>query len=175
MKTLKHLILLTIISFFLASCNSVRVTTDYDTQTDFTQFKRFAFYKKGIDMCKISDLDKKRILRAIEKELLAKGMVKSNEPDVLVSIFTKSEKKVDVFVDPWFPMYYGPFWGNNISRYTEGTLFIDLIDKNAKKLIWQGIGIGALNTSGKVEKKEERINEFVTEILNRFPPGNNKK
>ncbi len=36
---------------------------------------------KGIDRVEISDLDKKRILRAIERELKAKGMVPSDNPD----------------------------------------------------------------------------------------------
>ncbi len=175
MKTLKQLGIFTIISLFILSCSSVQVKTDYDTQTDFTQYKTFAFYKKGIDKSKISDLDKRRILRAIEKELLAKGMTKSNNPDMLVSIFAKSKQKIDVYTNPWYPSYYGMYWQNNVSKYTEGTLFIDLIDKNGKKLIWQGVGRGALSTSNKVEKKEERINEFVAEILNRFPPGNEKK
>lgn len=156
---------------FLISCSTVSVATDYDTKTDFNAYKTFAFYKPGIDKAKISDLDKKRILRAIERELLTKGLTKSSTPDVLVSIFAKSVKKVNVYRNNGFyPYYYGPNWGTTYSRYTEGTLFIDLIDPNAKSLIWQGTGKGALNTSGNVHKKEERVNEFVKEILDHFPP-----
>jgi len=160
--------------FLLASCSSVRVTADYDTATDFTKYKTFAFYKKGIDKVDISDLDKKRILKAIESELVAKGFTKSLKPDVLVNIFTKSRQKVDVYSNNmyygWHPWYYGPNFGMHISKYTEGTLFIDLIDANQKELAWQGIGSGALNTSGNVSKKEERIKEFVTEIMAKYPP-----
>jgi transcriptional regulator NrdR family protein len=87
MKNLK-LLFLPIIVLLITSCSSVRVVTDYDTQTDFNQYKTFAFYKKGIDKAPISDLDKKRIMRAIEAELAAKGMTKSATPDVLVSLFT---------------------------------------------------------------------------------------
>ena len=56
----------------LASCSSVRVATDYDPQVNFASYKSFAFYKPGIDKADISDLDKKRILRAIEQEMLKK-------------------------------------------------------------------------------------------------------
>ena len=59
--------------FLVASCSSVRVSSDYDTATDFSKFKTFAFYKKGIDKVEISDLDKRRILKALESELLAKS------------------------------------------------------------------------------------------------------
>jgi hypothetical protein len=41
-------------------------------------------------------LDKKRVLRAIESELLAKGFMKSENPDMLVSFFTKSRERVNV-------------------------------------------------------------------------------
>jgi hypothetical protein len=175
MKILKLLFLLCLV--VLTSCSSVRVVSDYDTKVDFTSYKTFAFYKKGIDKASVSDLDKKRIMRAVEAELLAKGFSKSANPDILVSIFTKSREQVNVSdnnigigwgwgYNPWF---YGRT-NININQYTEGTLFIDFIDKNTNELIWQGIGSGAMKMSN-IEKKEERINEFVYEIISTYPPG----
>jgi hypothetical protein len=175
MKILKLLFLLCLV--MLTSCSSVRVVSDYDTKVDFTSYKTFAFYKKGIDKASVSDLDKKRIMRAVEAELLAKGFSKSANPDILVSIFTKSREQVNVSdnnigigwgwgYNPWF---YGRT-NININQYTEGTLFIDFIDKNTNELIWQGIGSGAMKMSN-IEKKEERINEFVYKIISTYPPG----
>ena len=98
----------------LVSCTSVNVYSDYDKETDFSEFKTYAFYKKGIDKVEISDLDKKRILRAIEKELKLKGLVPSENPDLLVNIFTKSREKIDVYNNNyygWYPWYYGYGYG----------------------------------------------------------------
>lgn len=178
MKALKFLPL-ALIFIVASSCSSIRVTTDYDTSADFSNYKTFAFYKKGIDKAEISDLDKRRILKAIESEMLAKGFTKSDEPDLLVNIFAKSTQKVDVynnnnFYYGWHPWYYGPNFGTHISKYTEGTLFIDLIDANKKELAWQGIGSGALSATGNVAKKEEKIKEFVAEIMAQYPPGTKK-
>ncbi len=178
MKFIKILPL--VLLFMVGSCSSVRVTSDYDTSTDFSNYKTFAFYKKGIDKAEISDLDKKRILKAIESELFAKGYTKSESPDLLVNIFTKSRQKVDIYNNShiytgWHPWYYGPNFGTHISKYTEGTLFIDLIDTNKKELAWQGIGSGALNSSYNVTRKEARIKEFVSEIMTKYPPGSNQK
>ena len=175
MKILKLLFLLCLV--MLTSCSSVRVVSDYDTKVDFTSYKTFAFYKKGIDKASVSDLDKKRIMRAVEAELVAKGFNKSANPDILVSIFTKSREQVNVSdnnigigwgwgYNPWF---YGRT-NININQYTEGTLFIDFIDKKTNELIWQGIGSGAMKMSN-IEKKEERINEFVYKIISTYPPG----
>ena len=167
----------------ISSCVSVRVSSDYDKNIDFTTYKTYAFYKKGIDKVEISDLDKRRILRAIEADLHAKGFIKSKDPDILVNIFTKSREKIDVYNNAyygWYPWYYGygfygPGYGYgfgyyNVSRSIEGTLFIDLIDARKKELAWQGIGSGALASSKSIEKKEARINEFVTEIMLQYPP-----
>ena len=58
----------------------------------------------------------------------------------------------------------------NINQYTEGTLFIDFIDKKNNELIWQGIGSGAMKMSN-IEKKEKRINELVNKIILTYPPN----
>jgi len=170
MKIIKVFTLLLV--FLLASCSSVSVTTDYEPKTNFNVYKTFAFYKKGIDNALISDIDKKRILRYIESELIAKGMTKSNNPDILVNIFAKSSKRVDVYENSyngWGSGYYGSNYRNSVSKYTEGTLFIDIIDASKKALVWQGVGIGALTYSS-VSKKEKRVKEFVTKIMAKFPP-----
>lgn len=175
MKSIKFLPVLLL--FILGSCSSVRVNSDYDKNVDFSQYKSYAFHKTGIDKVEISDLDKKRILRAIETELTKKGMTKSETPDLLVNIFTKEREQVDVtqYNAGWgYGWGYGwnPYlWGGRtyVSTSTEGTLFIDLIDAKKKELVWQGQGSGYLTQER--EKKEERINEFVAKILAQFPPS----
>jgi len=174
MKILK-LLSVFVFAFLLNSCVSIRVSSDYDSNTDFSQYKTFAFYKKGIDKVEISSLDKKRILAAVEHELLAKGFTKSDNPDVLVNIFTKAQQKVNVYqngghYNMWHPWYYGANYGTHISKYTEGTLFVDLIDAHKKELAWQGIGSGALVKTGNVAKKEAKIKEFIFEIMKNYPP-----
>lgn len=167
----------------LSACSAIKVSTDYDATIDFTKYKTFAFFKPGIDKANISDLDKKRILRAIEFELEAKGMTKSENPEMLVSIFTKSRERVQVdqnnfgygFGWGWNPWMMNGFQSNvNVSQYSEGTLFVDFIDKAKKELIWQGVGTGALRIQNR-EKKEARIKEFVKEIIARFPPNSENK
>ncbi|MDY2588451.1 DUF4136 domain-containing protein [Winogradskyella aquimaris] len=175
-----------VFTILLSSCSSVRVAADYDRETNFDQYKTFAFFKPGIDKAEISDIDKRRILRAIEAELMAKGMTKSENPDMLVSIFTKSTQRVDVYNNAWgagawgwggfnrWGWGWGPgfgWGGNNVSTTTEGMLFIDFIDTDKKELFWQGSGTGYLVTRN-VEKKEARIKQFVAKTLEQFPPSN---
>ncbi len=148
MKTIIKLLPIALIAMVITSCSSVRVAADYDRDVDFNQYKTFAFFKSGIDKAEISDLDKKRILRAIEAELLAKGYTKSENPDMLVSIFTKSNQRVDVYNNSWGFGAWGwgaPGWGwgwnmqPNVSTRTQGVLFVDLIDAKKKELVWKSI------------------------------------
>lgn len=170
MKAIKLLLLLTV--FALASCGSVRVETDYDRNANFSSFQTYAFYKPGIDEAKISDLDKRRILRAIDATLSTKGMTKSQTPELLVSIFTKESERVDVYNNNfgWGGWGWGGNWGNSVARTTEGTLYIDIIDAKKNELIWQGIGRSSLYRGSDINKRDERINNIVSEILAEYPP-----
>ncbi|MEK8180455.1 DUF4136 domain-containing protein [Flavobacterium buctense] len=173
---MKKFALLTVSILLLASCSSIRVNSDYDKQVDFTPYKTYAFYKTGIDKAEISDLDKKRILRSIDETMIAKGFSKSETPDLLISFFTKEREEVNVnqFNAGWgygWGWGWNPFlWGGNttVTRHSEGTLYIDIIDAKKKELIWQGEGEGVLTKD--THKKDEMIKEFVTKILEQYPP-----
>jgi hypothetical protein len=176
MKTIKLLPILLL--FLVASCDTVKVYSDYDKTVDFNQYKTFAYMRSGIDKVEISDLDKKRILNAIDQQLLAKGFTKSEDPDFLVNIFTKSREEISVNQSyngwgygwgwgwGWNPYMYG---GNTyVSSSTEGTLFIDFIDAKKKELIWQGEGSGTLSRD--MNEKDVIVNDIVTKILAQYPP-----
>lgn len=169
MKTLKLLSILLIAT--LASCSSVRVNADYDKKAVFTNYKSYAYLKNGIDKAEISDLDKKRILYSIDEVMSAKGFVKSENPAVLISIFTKERERVDIYNNMGFGWGWNPYWGmgySNVTTSQEGSLFIDIIDAKTKELVWQGEGTGSLSKN--TDKKDARIKEFVSKILEQYPP-----
>lgn len=187
MKKFKLLIIPIIALVLLSSCNSVRVLSDYDQKANFSEYKSYAFYKTGIDKVQISDLDKKRILRAIETEMTSRGFVKSETPDILINIFTKEQERVDVYNNNfgwggmggwgwggyggWGPGYgWGWGGGSMVSTSTEGSLYIDLVDTKSKQLVWQGKGEGTLANTKNIKKKEQRIKEFVSQIMKQYPP-----
>ena len=156
----------------LASCSSVFVLTDHDSSVDFSQYKSFAYYKSQIDEVDLSDLDKRRILKALDTTLQAKGLIKSEVPDLLVSFETKAKQKVYVnsfntWGWGWNPWFWGPNYSNVISQ-TEGTLYINLIDAQSKQLVWQGKGRG--NISEYTKERDKRIAYFVGEIVSMYPP-----
>ena len=165
-----------LLSFILTilGCSSINVFTDHDSGVDFSEYKTFAYYKPGIDKVEISDLDKRRILKAIDIQMAQKSIMKSDIPDLLVSINTTAKEKVYVNNNfngfwgwGWNPWIWGPNQ-NTVSSRTEGVLYIDLIDARTKMLVWQGKGKGGISEFNK--NRDERIALFVAEILKNYPP-----
>ena len=157
------------------SCNVVNVATDYDRQANFDTYKTYSFHQKGLEKLDINDLDKRRIVGAIEENLAAKGFTKvTSNPDLVINVLASSTQEVDINNNAYgygpYGYYYGGYWGGypTVSEYTAGNIIIDIVDDKNNILVWQGIGSG-LNLSN-VSSKADRIPQAVNEILAKFPP-----
>ena len=80
--------------------------------------------------------------------------------------------------------YYGygmgyPYgWGSgftttriNYNTYTDGTLFIDMIDAKTKRLVWQGRGTKTLEPKASNEKREQNLAYALKQIFMYYPPA----
>lgn len=163
----------------LCSCSSIRVYSDFDNNIDFSNYKTFAYFKPEIDRVDISDLDKRRILKALDNEMSLKGLSKSETPDLLIGFTTKAKDKIYVnnfnnFSWGWGwgwgfnPWLWGPNGFNTISTKTEGTLYVNIIDATTRQLVWQGKGRGGIDEN--IKNRNERISLFVKEIVGSYPP-----
>lgn len=177
MKLIKFIPFLTLMLF--ASCSSVSVVTDYDRSVNFTEFKTYAYLKSGLDDMEISDLDKKRIMQAIDFEMASKGFMKGENPDLLLNLFTDTQQDVYVnqYYGGWGYGYYRPWgwnpwmWGGghqSVRTQTQGILYIDILKAANKELIWQGKVSAELRLNP--EKKDERIKEMIAKVLASYPP-----
>ena len=177
----KIIILILFVSIF-NSCDSIRVSSDYNKNVDFSSLKSYAFSKDGIDQVKINDIDKKRILKAIDVELYNKGFRKNSiNPDFIINFFTETNQKINYYPSSNYygsavsyggMGHYAGSWYLDSYNYNEGVLFIDIVDNKNSELVWQGIGKGYIYTD-KPEKKNAKINAIVGKILLQFPPKNN--
>ena len=168
---MRSLIFLAIFSIFFISCSSVKVFTDFDSSVNFSKYKSFAFSKDQIKKIEISDLDKKRILSSIEKQMQMKGYTISNNPDLIINVNTKSRE--DVYINryndyPYYGWYpYGMSTTYKPSTRIIGLLYIDVIDAKTGSLLWQGNGSGTLSSNRAT--RDELINNFVSKLLESYP------
>ena len=163
---------------FLASCSSIQVSYDYDKTTDFSKFKTYEYTGDAMKL-PIQELDRNRIIAAIDKQMTAKGFTKSDNPDVLLDLQVKLEQKTEATATNNGGMYYGRgyrYGGGfttttiNVENYVVGTLFINMVDKANGTLAWQGRGTRTLSENPTPEKKEANINYAIVEIFKKYPP-----
>lgn len=188
-------LLFVIVILFLAGCSSIKVTSDYDTTVDFTQFKTFEYYGWAEESNKIlNQLEQERIETAFGKELKKRGLSsveKGAGGDLIITLYVITEQKTSTTANTTttgmggygYGGYYGygPAYGwggssmhNSTTTYSErdytvGTLVIDVYDAKEKKLIWESVGSGTLQESKTPEAKEKNTNVAVSKIMATYP------
>ena len=63
----------------------------------------------------------------------------------------------------------------DVNTYVEGTLFINMIDRQMEKIVWQGRGTKTLDEHASAEKREGNINKAVQYIFQKYPVQPQKK
>jgi hypothetical protein len=178
---MKKLFIPIIIILIASSCATIKVTSDYDKTAPFTAYKTYAFTPEALNL-KLDDLNKNRIIKAVENELSLKGFTKAEKPDVLIDLKLSAETKQTATANTsggyggyGYGYRYG--WGGgfstttiNYDSYKEGTLFVDMIDATKLQLVWQGRGVGTLDPDASSEKRESNINNAVKLIFTKYPP-----
>lgn len=158
------------------SCASVKTVFDYDKKVDFTQFKTYQLTKDDLEES-VGTFNRERILKATEAELLAKGLTKAENADLLVNAHIKSKTQVQATATSSGGYgAYGWYRGGgttyiNYDEYTEGTLFITIAEADTETIIWQGAGSKTLDENVSADKREANINYAIQQILSNYPPG----
>jgi hypothetical protein len=179
---MRKLTFLLSIMIIAASCSSVKVSSDFDKTAGFASYKTYNFTNEAKALPGINDLNKNRILTAVETELAAKGFTKNeNNPDVLIDVQLKGEQKQTATATNSGGRYgYGYRYGYgggfstttiNYETYVDGTLFVDMIDVSKNQLVWQGRGTKTVDPDASQKKKEDNINYAVKQIFTKYPPA----
>jgi hypothetical protein len=176
---MRNILLFACLLFFTASCSSIKVSSDFDKTAGFTSYKTYAFTPEALAL-PLDDINRNRLLAAVEKELAAKGFTKSDNPDVLIDLNIKTQTQQTAtatnsggYYGRGYRYGYGGGFSTttiNYDTYTDGTLFIDMIDATKKQLVWQGRGTKTLDKDASQQRREENINYAVEQIFVKYPP-----
>ncbi|HEX6223593.1 MAG TPA: DUF4136 domain-containing protein [Chryseolinea sp.] len=170
--------LLFVLAIGLVACSSITTSYDYDKTVDFTKYKTYNFTPEALKLG-VQELNRERLIAAIDREMTSRGFTKADNPDALIDLLGKmEEKRTATATTSGGGMYgYGRYgYGGgfsttqvNYNDYTEGTLFINFIDRASEKIVWQGRGTKTLSETATPEKRERNINEGVSMIYQKFP------
>jgi hypothetical protein len=184
---MKKLMFLMIISLLFGAGSALAqdVRYDFDQTKDFTKYKTYRWVPiKGADP--IDDLTASRLTAAIDSQLAAKGLTKTDADtaDLYIGFQTAlgSEKQFTSYNTGWGA---GPGWGSgwygyggmsstttygSTSTVYVGQLDLSMYDSSEKKLVWRGAATKTLDPKAKPEKKEKNIAKAVEKLLKNYPP-----
>jgi hypothetical protein len=180
---LKYGFILIAVAGMIACSSSVKVTSDYDKNVNFQQYKTFSLSKVDPSKQSISALNQDRVEKAIRAEMTKKGFQESADGDLIVHslVILKDKQSVTANTDYYgYGGTYRPYgWGGgmgvsgtttyNVQDYKDGSLIIEVVDAKTQKLIWEGIGNKEIDKP--LKDPEKKVPEVVTSIMASFPPG----
>jgi len=163
-----------------------KTSYDYNKAANFAAFKTYA-HKDGTKVGQ--PLIDERIVNAIDAELAAKGLTKTeSNPDLFVVYHVAFDKQKDISTfSSGYGGGYGAYgwgwggggWGGGTTSTTVrdilvGTLVIDLADAKAKQMAWRGMATKeGIDTQAKPEKRDKNIANAVKKIFKNYPPKPN--
>ncbi len=169
----------------VAGCSSTpTVLVNADPTVDFYQYKTYGFMPTlSTDNANYESMESNFLKVAVAQELDRRGLLYSDNPDLLVNFYINTKEKIRSRSTPTTGAYYGyragyydPWRGygahmgyeTRIEQYTEGTLNIDVVDAKQKKLVWEG-AVGGRVTDKKIQNLEDTIDKAVAAIMSGYP------
>ena len=186
-KRISRFVTFTAAAMLIAGCASKpTIETDYDHTVDFSQFRTYAFFNPmGIENPNYSSIYGSIFRDAISKEMESRGYTKSDNPDLLINVSGRLQDKTKVTTtsDPYMSGgYYGyrrgryGAWGGygygtqtHVSNYTEGTVNVDMVDRELKRMVWEGVAVGRVNDKKTSEETRTNINAGIQEMFSGYP------
>lgn len=164
-----------LILLLMVSCAPVKVSFDYDENTDFSQYKTYNYYadiKTGL-----SELDAKRLFNILDTSLQNQGYVLSDSPDFFIDVQSSeyqetNRNSVGVGVGGSGRNLGGgisigiPVRQDNINRVIQ----FDFVDEKGKGLFWQAVSESSFNPNATPEKRKAQLQAIVEKVLKGFPP-----
>lgn len=173
-------ILCLLVIFSVTSCSSIRVTDSKTADNvQFDRYKTFQFIavdlqnKEGLPL---NDIVIKVIKQNIVDQMILRGYKQSDNNDLAINIgatyrTVQTTRETD-FRDARTG-YVGQrnySWKSEeivVNESEEGTLLIDIIDKDSQQLIWKCAVSGTIKDNP--NKRQERIAEAIEKAFARYP------
>ena len=182
--TFRAFALLAAAALVLGGCASgPDVRSDYDRSADFGKYRTFGFVAQaGTDNGDTRSLVTMMLQNAAAQQMEARGYRRSDNPDLVINFKGQLEEKVDVESTP--APYYGPGWGYGgwygapfggwgatevtTRRYNVGTLVMDVVDREKRQVVFQGV-ISGVVTKEMQQNRQEAITRAVARLFEQYP------
>lgn len=182
---MKH-ILAGLLLIMMLGCSQIQTDSKIDSGIDFSTYQTFAWLTdidQTADDVRLNDPEVRKTIRtAVEQSLSAKGYEQADrsQANFLVAWFGAIEQKIKKEnIDHFYAPYgYGtlhrdptlnPGSPRPIMEYEEGTLIIDIMDPDDRRIIWRGSGSGRVVEDRSRQAALNNLSRSVSKILEPFP------
>ncbi|MCH2556400.1 MAG: DUF4136 domain-containing protein [Alcanivorax sp.] len=161
----------------LAGCVSP-VVVDHRGGTDFAEYRSYAIDPPADDE-EVLSLDGQRVQQALRRELANHPLQSAgkDQADMLVRYrFVPVEKFQGSGVQfgfGWFGRGYGLSTSTPVEgeTYKEYKLQVAMVDRATKDVVWEATSRDTLYEELSSQRRVERIDKMVAEMLKRYPPA----
>jgi hypothetical protein len=171
---MKSILGVLIVLFVCTSCGTV-VNYDYEKKTDFSKYKTYNYFdhmKTGL-----SELDNKRLIKAIDTKLKTMGLKRSDYADFYIDIQSqdiqnRTNSNVGVGVGGGGGGGFGgvsvgvPLGRNQNTR----ELVIEFVDDTKEGMFWQAVSESSYQPNSSPEKREANFVALLDKIFAGYPP-----
>lgn len=183
---------------FLVSCGGSNVQTAKTTDKDLSTYNSFAYLPNTNPEVQGRNYNNEEVttsvIETINMNMQEAGYkLDREEPDLLVLVSTRVDKELASRTQPVYAGYpytsgvntvspfYSPYhyrgyssinrvvgYDTDTYQYEEGTLVINLVDRQTQETVWKGIASDNIYTQG----SNEAIRKLVNDIFKQYPLRN---
>ncbi len=176
MKAL-NLIFVVALLAVLAGCSTTKLQYDTRPGVNFYDIKSYSWLQKdesyptnAKDALTQGSLWDKRIQKSVNIELITIGLqLTKEEPDVLVTYYTSVEDKTLMSEYPSFRRRYRGYGADvSVAQFKEGTIIVDILDRETKEILWRGIAQTRVDEDLEPKEVEKDLAKAVKKMFSKF-------
>jgi hypothetical protein len=177
----------TAMASLLSACSSgLAVRSEIDPTADFSRYTTYNFFDPmGIEGGYNSPVFGEHFRAAIGREMANRQYRVADRPDLLINVTLRTDDKVRMrsYTAPYMTgAYYGrpggPYAGSALgvgvsagsraTKTTEASVFIDIVDFEQRRVVWQGVAV--LDANEKVASQlRDAVYTAVNKVLAEYP------
>ena len=172
-----------VLTLALAGCAGAKVNTQYDPNAPFKSYKTYAWLatQPGAEQAAAvrDPAARQLIVNAVDREMAKKGFTRTTpdaNPDLFVSVIGWAQQRVEVtnygytyggayVYGAYGPGYVAPI--AEVNQYTDGTLIVDLVDAQSRKLVWRGTASDTVTSPAHIQAT---IDDATRKLFEAYPP-----
>jgi len=174
--------LLITFAFITACTSNSRVQSSHDDSLDMSVYETYNFSSRTeIENPDLPGTLEMYFSAAVERQLLLKGLVKSDKPDILINVSVDLEEVSSAPVRANNCPRYNDYYSRRVADrydgkgrrpmciYTEGSIVVELVDVELNRTIGEGVSQVRMDEKDRGASLVQSVMEDVAEMFGEIP------